>query len=421
VAGLTLVEKIVSEKLGRRATAGDVVVVPVDRVLLQDAAASRVIERYDRIERSSAEMADRTVLYFDHGVPPPTAAVAEHHAMLRTRAAELGLTTTALGEGISHQVLAERWARPGEVVVGADSHTCTAGALGALALGMGSTDVAVALALGEAWIVVPPAVSIELVGRLAPGVTTKDLMLRLIGHLGASGADYKSLEFQGEGLQSLGMDDRFVLANLAAEVGAKCGLVETDETVRTFLEDHARVEDHRELRADAGADYDRHLKLDLAQQEPIVARPGRHDDVVAVGDAPREHVDQVVIGSCTNGRVTDFESAAAVLDGHHVDPRTTLLIAPASRRVADQLRASGTLDTLVAAGGVVLPPGCGPCVGIHQGVLGPGQVCVATQSRNFPGRMGDPSARIFLSSPATAAATAIRGVITDPREFVRGA
>ena len=421
MSGQTLVEKILSEKMGRRVHAGEVLVVPVDRVLLQDASAYRVIDRIDRLGATELKRAASTVVYFDHGVPAPTAAVAEHHTMLLRRADELGFGVSRPGNGISHQVMVESVAAPGQVIVGADSHTCTAGALGALALGMGSTDVAVAVALGECWLLVPQSMSVEIVESLPPGVSTADVMLRLIGHLGSSGADYASLEFRGTGLETLDMDQRFVLTNLAAEVGAKCGLCPADATVEAYLGAHGRKDQYVRLDADADATYDRHLKIDLSKQEPMLARPGRHDDTTAIGELVGERVDQVVIGSCTNGRISDFESAASILRGRKVDPRTNLIVAPASRVVADALRASGAMDTLIAAGAVVVPPGCGPCVGIHQGVLGPEQTCLATQSRNFPGRMGHPTARIFLGSPATAAVTAVRGVITDPREFVDGA
>lgn len=421
MSGQTLVEKILSAKLDRRVHAGEVVVVPVDRILMQDASAARVFDRLALLDRASWARADRTVLFVDHGVPAPTAAVAAHHRQLRSRCEERGITFLAGGAGISHQVMVERYARPGDVVLGADSHTCTAGGIGALGLGMGSSDVAVAIALGETWLRVPDAISVEVNGALAPGITTKDVMLRLVGHLGGTGGDYASLEFRGPGLTTLSVDDRLVLANLAAETGAKCGLVPVDDTTRAWLAAHGRPDDVDALEADADAPYERHLKVDLSTQEAMIARPGHHDDTTEVRELAGTAVNQVVIGSCTNGRAADFEAAAAVLKGRRVAPGVSLLLAPASRRVVDDLNRSGTLTTLIEAGGVLLPPGCGPCVGIHQGVLGPGDVCLATQSRNFPGRMGDPSAQILLASPVTAAATAVRGVVTEPKEFVDGA
>lgn len=421
MTGQTLVEKILSAKLDRRVHAGDVVVVPVDRVLLQDASAARVFDRIGQLEAERFARADRTVLFVDHGVPAPTAEIAAHHRMLRARSAEMGITYHVAGEGISHQVMVERYARPGELIVGADSHTCTAGGIGALGLGMGSSDVAVAITLGETWLRVPEAISVEVTGTLRPGITTKDVMLRLVGHLGGAGADYASLEFGGPGIDGLSIDDRLVLANLAAETGAKCGLVPVDGVTRKWLGGQGRSGEFEDLAADDDATYERHLKVDLSTQEAMIARPGDHDDTTQVGELEGMAVHQIVIGSCTNGRVADFEAAAAVLKGRHVAPGTSLLLAPASRRVVDALTRSGALGDLLDAGAVLLPPGCGPCVGIHQGVLGPGDVCMATQSRNFAGRMGDPTAQILLASPVTAAATAIRGVVTAPGEFVDGA
>jgi len=421
VSDQTLVEKILTARLGRRVHAGDVVVLPVDRVLLQDASAARVFDRLDQLERDELACAANTVLYVDHGVPAPTAAVAAHHRMLRDRSKAFGIGFESGGGGISHQVLVENSASPGQLIVGADSHTCTAGGIGALGIGMGSTDVSVAIALGQTWLRVPVSISIEVRGALRLGVTTKDVMLRLVGHLGASGADYASLEFTGSGLAGLSVDDRLVLANLAAETGAKCGLVPVDDVTRAYLAARGRGEDVEALEPDADAEYERHLKVDLSTQEPMIARPGRHDDTTEVGQLAGKVLDQIVIGSCTNGRASDFEAAAAVLRGRRVADDVSLLLAPASRTVVDELQRSGALEVLREAGGVLLPPGCGPCVGIHQGVLGPGQVCLATQSRNFAGRMGDPTAEILLSSPVTAAASAIHGVVTDPREFVDGA
>lgn len=421
MSGQTLVEKILSAKLERRVHVGDVIVVPVDRVLLQDASAARVFDRLEQLERDDLVRADRTTLFVDHGVPAPTAAVAAHHRMLRERCSAAGITFEAEGAGISHQVMVESQACPGELVVGADSHTCTAGALGSLALGMGSSDVAVAIALGETWLRCPEAIAVEVTGELRPGITTKDVMLRLVGHLGATGADYASLEFAGPGIATLGMDDRLVLANLAAETGAKCGLLPVDAVTQSYLAGVGRSGEFEELRADDDAVYGRHLKVDLSTQSAMVARPGHHDDTTEVEQVAGRPLDQVVIGSCTNGRVSDFEAAADILRGRRVAPHVNLVLAPASRGVVDALQRSGALGELVAAGGVLVPPGCGPCVGIHQGVLGPGQVCMATQSRNFPGRMGDPNAEIYLASPVTAAASAVRGTVTDPKEFVHGA
>jgi 3-isopropylmalate/(R)-2-methylmalate dehydratase large subunit len=417
--GRTLIEKLLGRLLGRRVQPGETLVAPVSRVLLQDGTAPRVLDRLRALERSELALRDRTVLYIDHAAPPPNAEWRQRQEALRAEVLALGLSISEIGAGISHQRLAESAALPGEFIVGADSHTCTVGALAAAGLGMGSTDVACAIALGQVWTIVPSSLRIELRGRLGPAVTSKDLMLRLIGRLGGSGASGQALEFGGEGLGGLGMDDRFVLANLAAEVGAITALLPTDEHVDEFLRAHGRPT--RALRADEDAAYERRLKLDLNELRPMLALPGRHDDIQAVEDVEAEPIDQVVIGSCTNGRASDFTAAAALLLGQHVHRGTRLILAPASAEVLDAIRANGALEILQQAGGELVPPGCGPCTGIHQGVLGPGQNCLATQSRNFPGRMGDISSRIWLASPLTAAATALAGRITDPREVLDGA
>jgi 3-isopropylmalate/(R)-2-methylmalate dehydratase large subunit len=420
--GRTIFEKILGKAIGRRVHVGETVVVPVDQVLLQDGTAPRVFDRLKELGAVEADRAGATAnLFIDHAAPPPTPEIASRQAALRRRAHKLGIGVSDVGEGISHQRMIESFACPGQVIVGADSHTCTAGALGAVALGMGSTDVACAIALGEIWLQVPATIRVELAGKLEAGVTTKDAMLNLVGRLGANGANYCSLEFGGEGLLDLAQDARFVLSNLAAEVGAKTGLIPTDDVTREYLEHHGRGDRFRLVTPDPDAKYSRRLKLDLASQPPMVAEPGHHDMTKSVEAHEGEAVDQVVIGSCTNGRVEDFLAAAEILRGRRVHARVRLILAPASHEVLKTTLENGAMGALIEAGGTLVPPGCGPCVGIHQGVLGEGQVCVATQARNYPGRMGDRSARIYLASPYTAAATALHGKITDPREVLDGA
>jgi len=418
----TLVEKILGQAIGRRIHAGDTVVAPVQRALMHDGTAPGVLERLEKLEPEELVLRETSTIFVDHGAAASTPEIATWQRKLRDKATRWEIPITDAGQGISHQVMVEDQAAPGEIIVGADSHTCMAGALGAFAVGLGSTDVACAIALGETWLPVPDSILVDLTGGgFAPGVGAKDLMLSLIDRLGAMGANGDALEFGGEGLDGLDMESRFVLANLAAEVGATTGLVPSDLVTRDYLAARGRPEAFAAIGLDPDAPYVRHLKLDLARQEPMVARPGHHDDVAPVEDVEPETVDQVVIGSCTNGRLTDFRAAADVLAGRRIDPRVTLLLVPASRRVLEEAYASGVMPQLLAAGGTLVTPGCGPCVGIHQGVLGPKQVCVATQSRNFPGRMGDPTARIYLAGPHTAAATALRGQLTDPREVLDGA
>ena len=417
-SGRTLLEKILAQLVGRRVSPGEALIAPVSRVLLQDSTAPRVLERLRALERKELALRERSVLYVDHAVPAPNAAWQRRQDELCREVLALGLSVSEAGRGISHQRMLETAAQPGELVVGADSHTCTVGALSAIGLGMGSTDTACAIALGQVWMIVPPSVRIELRGRLSAAVSSKDLMMRLIGRLGGSGASGQALEFGGEALSALEMDDRFLLANLAAEVGATTALLPTDQESEVFLRSRGR--EHRHFRPDDDAVYERRLKLNLGEVRPMLALPGRHDDIVAVEDAFPDSIDQVVIGSCTNGRVADFTAAAALLQGRRVHPATRLVLAPASSEVLESIRSNGALAILQQAGAELVMPGCGPCAGVQR-TLGPGQTCLATQSRNFPGRMGDPSARIWLASPMTAAATAITGHITDPREVLDGA
>lgn len=419
--GQTLIEKILSTRTGRRVHAGEIVVADVDRILVHDGTARRVFQRFPLIDVERLANAAKTTLYLDHAAPPSTAEIGAHQAELVREAIAAGIAISPVGAGISHQCMLEDQALPGELILGADSHTCTVGAVGAVGLGMGSTDVAVAIAYGETWLRVPETIEVQLRGRLDAGVDVKDLMLQLVGKLGASGADYRVLEFQGEGVGNLTVPERAVLTNLSAEVGAKTGLVAVDDVTREWYAARGRSLGEETCTADEGASYDRRLKIDLAALEPMVARPGRHDDDARVSELGPVRVDQVFIGSCTNGHARDFRLAAEVLDGRRIAVHTRLLLVPASHRVLEEILADGSAASLVASGGVLLPPGCGPCVGIHQGTLAAGQVCVATQSRNFAGRMGDRGSEVYLASAATAAATALRGEITDPREVLRGA
>ncbi len=322
------------------------------------------------------------------------------------------------GYGICHQVVAEEYARPGAVIVGADSHTCTAGALGAMATGMGSTDVAVAMALGQTWLRVPATMRVEITGTPDPAVSAKDMILSLIGQLGADGATYMAVEFGGITVEQLDMAGRLTLCNMAVEAGAKTGLVASDDTTRSFMEANGREADWEALAPDADAVYSSTINLDCGRLEPQVSRPHQVDLVSPVGEVAGLAVQQVVIGSCTNGRLEDLQVAARALAGRTVHRDVRLLVIPASRRVYLQALSLGLLEQLARAGAVICSPGCGPCPGVHGGVLGDGEVCLATTNRNFQGRMGNPRSAVYLASPATAAATAATGVITDPREVL---
>jgi 3-isopropylmalate/(R)-2-methylmalate dehydratase large subunit len=322
-----------------------------------------------------------------------------------------------VGEGICHQIINERFTRPGDILVGADSHTCTGGALGAFATGMGSTDVAMAIGTGKTWFRVPEVYKVILNGNLSHGVFAKDIILFLIGQIGAEGANYKALEFSGKTVSLLDIEERLTIANMAVEAGAKCGIFPSDHRTEAFLVRQGRKEDFSKIEADVDALYEKTIPLDVSTLEPMVASPHAVDNAHPVSQVAGEKIHQVLIGTCTNGNLSDIEIAAKILRGKKCHSKVRLIVSPASRQVYLKALKKGYLETIVEAGGVVMNPGCGPCVGVHLGVLGDGEACLSTQNRNFKGRMGNPEGLIFLSSPATAAATALRGEISDPREY----
>lgn len=417
-SGKTLSEKILSEKSGVDARAGDIVVAAVDVSLAQDGTAPLAVRQFRAMGLRSVAHPDRSVVFLDHAAPSPRRELSNDHMLLREFAAETGIQLSEVGEGVCHQIIAESFANPGDVVIGADSHTVTAGGLCAFATGMGSTDVAVGMALGKTWFRVPETIKIEADGLLPRGVFAKDLVLHVIGTLGADGATYMAVEFTGDTISSLSMAGRFTLANMAVEAGAKVGLVPADATTEAYLAERGRGDRFRPLEPDPDARYERMLGIDSSVLEPMVARPHTVDNTAPVREVAGTKVQQVFLGSCTNGRLEDLAIAARILRGRRVAPGTRLIVAPASREVLLQAIAGGVIADLVEAGGTLVPPGCAACVGVHQGVLGDGEVCLSTSNRNFKGRMGNPESFIYLGSPATAAASALRGEIADPREVL---
>ncbi len=414
--GQTIAEKILSEKSGREVYAGDLVVAKIDQIALQDGTAPLAIKRIRELGKE-VKAGKITHFFIDHASPPPRKELANDQKLIRSFAREIGADMNDVGDGVIHQVMVEKHVCPRDLAVGADSHTCTYGALGAFATGMGSTDIAIAIVLGKNWFRVPETFRIQIDGRLPKGVFAKDLILHIIGELGVDGATYKALEFHGETIRAMGMDSRLTVANMVVECGAKVGLFETDDVTRRFLAEMGRENCFKKIKADEDANYEKELYFS-AEIEPMVAKPHNVDNVVPVSDVEGIKVDQVYVGTCTNGRLSDIEIVAKMLKGRKVHRDVRLLVCPASRRVYLKALELGYLKTIVEAGGVVLPPGCGPCVGIHMGVLADGEVCLSTQNRNFKGRMGNPNAEIYLASPATAVATAIKGEIADPREFL---
>jgi len=416
--GKTLAEKILSQKSGCDARAGDIVIAQVDLVFAQDTTGPLTISQFQSANFERLANPKKTVIFFDHAAPSPNRELANDHRLMRQFALTTGCLISDVGGGVCHQLVAESLAKPGDVIVGADSHTVTAGALGAFATGMGSSDVAVVFALGKTWFRVPESLKIIVSGELGRGVMAKDLALYLIGTIGADGATYKALEFGGEGLASLKMSDRLTIANMAVEAGAKVGLFPVDRVTREYLNRQKRSEDFRPLSADTNADYERTININLAALEPTVAQPHQVDNIALARELKGTKIDQVFIGTCTNGRLEDIATAAAILKGEKRHPRTRLIIAPASPQVMLDAISASYIRALVEAGAAIMPPGCAACLGLHQGVLAGGESCLSTANRNFKGRMGSPEASIYLGSPATAAATALTGEITDPREVM---
>jgi 3-isopropylmalate/(R)-2-methylmalate dehydratase large subunit len=415
----TIAEKILSAHAGRDLRAGDFAVVKVDFAYVQDGTGPLTVRQLAALGAQKLFDPGRSAVFLDHASPSPRQELSNDHKFLRDFCRRTGAILSEIGCGISHTVVAESYVCPGDVIVGADSHTCTTGAHGAFSTGMGSTDVAVAWAFGRTWMRVPESYRVVGSGPWPKGVYAKDFMLNFIGSIRADGANYKALEFVGEALAALSMAGRMTISNMAVEAGAKVGIFPSDETTRRYLERQGRGRCWRPVRADEGARYERVLEFDVSKLVPMVAKPHFVDNVCPLGDLKEEvRADQVFLGTSTAGRLEDFQQAARILKGRRVAPGTRLLATPGSRQVLLEGMADGTFPAILEAGGVLTTPGCGACVGVHEGVLADGEVCVSTQNRNFQGRMGNPRAFIYLVSPATAAATAVAGRLTDPREFL---
>ena len=417
---MTMTQKILANKAGlEKVEAGQLIKVKLSLVLGNDITSPVAINEFTKAGFTEVFDKDKIALVMDHFVPNKDIKAAQQAKQCRNFATEQGITHfyDAGDMGIEHALLPEKGlVAPGEVVIGADSHTCTYGALGAFSTGVGSTDMAAGMATGEAWFKVPSAIKFNLIGKLNKYVSGKDVILHIIGKIGVDGALYKSMEFSGEGLSSLSVDDRLCMANMAIEAGGKNGIFEVDEQTINYVKERTDRE-FTVFSADADAQYDAVYDIDLSKIEPTVACPHLPENTKPIGQLSTIKIDQAVIGSCTNGRLSDLAAAAEIIKGKHIAKGVRCIVIPATQKIYKEAMKLGYLETFIDAGCVVSTPTCGPCLGGYMGILAEDEVAIATTNRNFVGRMGHVSSKIYLASPTVAAASALTGYITNPNEL----
>jgi len=421
LGGMNISEKILAASSGRDyVKPNDIVEAKVDMAMINEITGPLAIQMFKRIGLSKVWDNQRIVLVLDHQVPADSIKSAELHKIMRAFAREQNIPYLYdVGDGgICHQVMVERGhVRPGELIVGADSHTCTYGALGAFATGIGSTEMAAVFATGKIWLKVPSAIKINVIGKFRKFITPKDLILDVIGRIGADGAIYKAVEFTGQTIREMSISGRLTLCNMTVEMGAKSGIIEPDEKTIQYVRTRTN-KSFNIFKSDLDADYERTLEFNVDDLEPMVACPPSVDNVKPVKDVEGVEIDQAFLGSCTNGRLEDLVLAAEILRGKRVKKGVRMLVTPASSEVYLQALEMGLLEVFVKAGACICNPTCGACFGGHMGLLAAGEVCISSSNRNFVGRMGSPEAKIYLASPATVAASAIEGKIVDPRRFM---
>ncbi|MDD3654421.1 MAG: 3-isopropylmalate dehydratase large subunit [Desulfotomaculaceae bacterium] len=417
--GQTIIEKILTKHCGHEARANEIVVAQVDYVMGQDGTSPLAINAFHEMDGQSIFDSSKVAFVIDHSAPSPNEGVSALHKLMREFSQEKGFHLYDIGEGVCHQLIPESGeVGPGSLVIGADSHTCTYGALNAFSTGVGSTDLAGGLISGKMWFKVPETIKFVCDGTLPPGVFSKDLILYLIGDVTADGATYMAAEYTGEAITAMSQEARFTIANMAVEMGAKAGLMDADEKTFDWL---CRFTDRKftPVTADADAVYAQVREYDVSKLEPQVAKPHQVDNVAPLSEIAGKPVQQAVLGTCTNGRLEDLRIAAGILNGRKIHPGVRFIVAPASRQVLLDAMAEGIIQTLVEAGAALVTAGCGPCVGTHNGIPSDGETVISTANRNFKGRMGNSKAEIYLASPATVAASALTGEFTDPREFIK--
>lgn len=416
--GYTVTEKIIMKNIEKSSIrAGDLVIVKADRVMVHDIFAPFVIDKFREMGFKEVWNSEKIVFVYDHLVPTSFIEDFRHHQIGDNFAAEQGIKAVHRMDGVCHQLMPELgYVVPGQVTFGTDSHTTTYGAVGAFATGIGYTEMASIFGTGELWIKVPPTIKFNINGELPQGVFAKDIILRIIGDIGGDGATYKAMEFGGETVKALSIAGRMTLCNMAVEAGAKVGVIEPDE--KTFAFSGVDSCDYSELSSDADACYEQVFEYDASTFKPVVACPSNVDNIKDVENMIGTTIDQGFIGSCTNGRLEDLEVAASILKGRKIASYTKLIVTPASRSIYVEAVKKGVIGTLVAAGAIINPPGCGLCCGRSGGIVSDGERVIATNNRNFLGRMGGPKSEIFLASPATVAAAVLEGKIVDPRKYL---
>jgi len=417
---LNIVEKILARASGlRRVEPGQIVDAKVDVAMFHDLTGPRTIESFEQIGVDRVWNPDKVVVIFDHDVPPSTIRAAELQRRVREFVRRQGIRNFYdIGRGgVCHVVMLEKGhVKPGDLIVGADSHTVTYGALGAFATGIGATEMAAVLATGSIWLRVPEAIKFDIRGRLQRYVTAKDVILGIIGMIGSDGATYKAMIFSGEAVEGMSIDGRATMCNMSVEAGAKAGIVEPDEMAIRYVRERTS-EPFTPVRSDPDAEFSQVIELDAGSLEPQVAVHPSVDNVKPASELGDVEIDQAFLGTCTNGRLEDLRIAAEILRGRRVKEGVRFVIAPGSQEVYERALKEGLIEIFLRAGAIIESAGCGPCIGIGRGVLTDGEVCISSANRNFIGRMGSPRARIYLASPATVAASAVTGRITDPRRL----
>lgn len=414
----TIAEKILSAHSGKNAKAGDIVIANLDYLIGQDGTSGIAIDSFNKIGAQKVFDPARIAIIIDHSSPSPNSGVSAIHKKIREFSKAQGIKLYDIGCGVCHQITPEQGhAVCGDLIIGADSHTCTYGAINVFSTGIGSTDLAAGWASGKLWFKVPETLKVVYNGKLPKGVFSKDLILKLIGDITADGATYMALEIYGEAISAMSVDARFTISNMAIECGAKAGLMPADKKVLDWVKKHSKRKPNP-ISSDKDAKYAKTVEIDVSKLEPQIAKPHTVDNVVPIskiGDVP---IQQGMIGTCTNGRLEDFQIAAKILKGKKVKDGCRLIVAPASKQILLDMIKDGTHQTLLQAGAVAVTPGCGPCVGTHNGVPSDGENVISTANRNFKGRMGNTNASIYLGSPATVAASVIEGKIADPKKYL---